>query len=44
MFFVRTDAEAKAPMLWPLDAKSQFGGKGLYAGKRLKAEEEDSRG
>ena len=44
MFIARTDAEAKAPILWPLDAKSQFGGKGLYAGKRLKAEEEDSRG
>jgi len=44
MFIARTDAEAKAPILWPLNTKSQFIRKGLDAGKRLKAEEENSRG
>ena len=29
----RTDAEAKAPILWPLDAKSQLTGKTADAGK-----------
>ena len=29
----RTDAEAEAPILWPLDAKSQFIGKDPDAGK-----------
>ena len=44
MFIAKTDAEAKAPILWPLDTKSQFIRKGLDVGKRLKAEEENSRG
>ena len=33
MFIGRTDAEAEAPVLWPLDAKSQLTGKDLDAGK-----------
>ena len=33
MFTGSTDAEAKAPMLWPPDAKSQLLGKDLGAGK-----------
>ena len=32
-FVGRTDAEAKAPILWPLDAKSQLTGKDPDAGK-----------
>ena len=31
--FGRTNAEAEAPILWPLDEKSQLIGKGLDAGK-----------
>ena len=33
IFIGRTDAEAEAPILWPLDAKSQLTGKDLDAGK-----------
>ena len=33
IFMGRTDAEAKAPILWPPDAKSQFIGKDPDAGK-----------
>ena len=33
MFTGRTDAEAKAPTLWPPDVKSQLFGKDLGAGK-----------
>ena len=33
IFIGRTDAEAEAPVLWPLDAKSQFIGKDLDTGK-----------
>ena len=32
-FIGRTDAEAEAPILWPLDAKSQLIGKDPNAGK-----------
>ena len=32
-FIGRTDAEAEAPVLWPLDAKSQLIGKDPNAGK-----------
>ena len=33
IFTGRTDAKAEAPILWPLDAKSQFIGKDPDAGK-----------
>ena len=33
LFIGRTDAEAKAPTLWPPDAKSQLTGKDPDAGK-----------
>ena len=33
IFFGRTDAEAPAPILWPLDAKSQLTGKDPMLGK-----------
>ena len=33
MFTGRTDAEAEAPIFWPLDAKSQLTGKTLMLGK-----------
>ena len=33
LFFGRTDAEAEAPILWPLDVKSQLIGKDFDAGK-----------
>ena len=33
MFTGRTDAEAEAPIFWPLDAKSQLIGKDLDPGK-----------
>ena len=33
VFFGRTDAEAEAPILWPLDVKSQLIGKDSDAGK-----------
>ena len=38
-FIGRTDAEAKAPILWPPDAKSQLTGKDPDAGKDRKQEE-----
>ena len=34
MFIGRTDAEAETPILWPLDAKSQFTGKDPDAWKQ----------
>ena len=37
MFFGRTDA--KAPVLWPPDAKSQVNGKDPDAGKDLRQED-----
>ena len=44
LFIERTDAEAEAPILWPLDAKSQLIGKDC-CWERLKAEGEgDDRG
>ena len=33
IFIARTDAEAKAPIVWPLDVKSQLIGKALMHGK-----------
>ena len=33
MFIVRTDVEAKIPILWPPDVKSRFTGKDRDAGK-----------
>ena len=33
IFIGKSDAEAKAPVLWPPDAKSQLIGKDLDAGK-----------
>ena len=33
VFIGRTDIEAKAPIIWPPDAKSQLIGKDLDAGK-----------
>ena len=33
IFLGRTDAEAEAPVLWPLDAKSRLIGKDTDAGK-----------
>ena len=33
IFIGRTDAEAEAPILWPLDVKSRLNGKGCDAGK-----------
>ena len=33
VFTGRTDAEAEAPIPWPLDAKSRLSGKDLDAGK-----------
>ena len=40
LFIGRTDAEAEAPILWPLDAKSRFIGKDPDAGKDWGEEEE----
>ena len=40
----RTNAEAKALILWPPDANSQLIGKRPWSWKRLKAEEQDDRG
>ena len=43
IYIGRTDAEAEASILWPLDVKSQLIGKDPDAGKeRLKAGEEGS--
>ena len=39
IFLARTDAEAEAPILWPLDAKSQLIGKDPDAGKDWRQEE-----
>ena len=39
IFIRRTDAEAKAPILWPLDAKSWLTGKDPDAGKDWRQEE-----
>ena len=33
IFFGRTSAKAKAPILWPPDVKSQFIGKDLMVGR-----------
>ena len=41
MFIGRTDAEAEAPILWPLDAKSRFIGKDPDAGKDARGEGSD---
>ena len=40
IFIGRTDAEAEAPVLWPLDAESWLIRKDLDAGKDLREEEE----
>ena len=37
IFTGRTDAEAEAPILWPLDAKSQLNGKKPWSWERLRA-------
>ena len=39
MFITRTDAEAKAPVLWPPDAKSQLIRKDPDSGKDWRQEE-----
>ena len=39
IFFGKTDAEAKAPMLWPPDVKSQLIRKDPDAGKELRQKE-----
>ena len=39
IFIGRTDAEAEAPIHWPLDVKSQLIGKDPYAGKDWGQEE-----
>ena len=39
IFIGRIDAEAEAPILWLLDAKSQLIGKDLDAGKQQRHEE-----
>ena len=39
LFIGRTDAESEAPVLWPLDVKSQLTGKDLDAGEDKKQEE-----
>ena len=39
IFTGRTDAEAEAPILWPLDVKGQLIGKDPDAGKDLRQEE-----
>ena len=40
MFIGRTNVEAEAPILWPLDAQSQLIGKDPDAGKDRREEEE----
>ena len=42
IFIGRTDAEAEAPVLWPLDLKSWFIGKDPDAGKDLRQEEKET--
>ena len=45
IFIRRTEAEAEAPILWPLDPKSRLVGKDSDAEKRLRARGEgDNRG
>ena len=39
MFIGRTDAEAKAPVFWPPDAKNQLVGEDPDAGKDQRQEE-----
>ena len=39
IFIGRTDAEAEAPILWPLDVKSQLTGKDPDAGKKWRQKE-----
>ena len=39
IYIVRTDAESKAPILWPADEKCQLIGKDLDAGKDRKQKE-----
>ena len=39
IFFIRTDAEAEAPIFWPSDTKSQLTGKDPDAGKDWRQEE-----
>ena len=39
MFFGRTDAEAKAPIIWPTDSKNWLIGKDPDAGKNWGQEE-----
>ena len=39
IFIGRTDAEAEAPILWPLDAKRQLTGKDPDAGEDWKQKE-----
>ena len=39
IFIGKTDAEAEAPVLWPLDSKSQLIGKDAYAGQVWMQEE-----
>ena len=41
IFIGRTDAEVEAPILWPLDAKSQLIGKDPDAGKDWRQEEKE---
>ena len=40
IFIAKTNAEAKAPIPWPLDAKSQLTGKDTEAGEDLRQMEE----
>ena len=39
VFIGRTDAEAEAPIIWPLDVKSQITGEDSDAGKDWRQEE-----
>ena len=39
VFIGRTDAEAEAPILWPLDAKGRLIGKDPHAGKDRRQEQ-----
>ena len=43
IFFVRTDAKAETPILWPPDAKNQLFGKDPDAGKDWRLEEKGMR-
>ena len=43
-FIQRTDAEAKAPILWPPDAKSRLMGKDPDAGKDWRQKEKEEGG